>query len=371
MRSGNYMKMLGVLTGVMILFAGCGIESANTHMGTSKKVEAETVDESDQTVVKKKNYTAIKQENCPDNIFSRGQEIIEKIKKDDFGDEPVNLYSGQENIIPYDSGVITIYKEKDIRYVTFDLSGGMHQLTGGEMYSLDGGNIWYIGVFYKTCGIGDMRIINGAFLEVQAIGMRDVAQASISYDNGKTYTSFEPGDAGLIPMLPELRNFCYPKVRFIDNVNDRIVFEWYLLNSAIPYYETEVSISTFEIQKTKDLYDLSQTAAEYRDTGTIFKDSNTSFLDETEVRERYLNEYTISQDPRGIVSGIRYAINEIYARKHYDFTGTDYENYFNDKSWYSPIPGKIVAEEELNSYEKQNINLLVKIEKEYEALVID
>ena len=73
MRSGNYMKMLGVLTGVMILFAGCGIESANTHMGTSKKVEAETVDESDQTVVKKKNYTAIKQENCPNNIFSRGQ----------------------------------------------------------------------------------------------------------------------------------------------------------------------------------------------------------------------------------------------------------------------------------------------------------
>ncbi len=60
---------------------------------------------------------------------------------------------------------------------------------------------------------------------------------------------------------------------------------------------------------------------------------------------------------------IRIAINEIYARKGYDFTGTAYENYFSQKSWYAPVKGKIVQESEINQYEKENIDLLVKLEK--------
>ena len=68
---------------------------------------------------------------------------------------------------------------------------------------------------------------------------------------------------------------------------------------------------------------------------------------------------------------IRYAINEIYARKGYDFTGTSYERYFAEKDWYHPIVGKQVTEEELNSYEKANIDLLVKIEKEVQAAMPD
>ena len=58
-------------------------------------------------------------------------------------------------------------------------------------------------------------------------------------------------------------------------------------------------------------------------------------------------------------------INEIYARKGYDFTGTAYENYFSQKSWYAPVKGKIVQESEINQYEKENIDLLVKLEKNY------
>ena len=62
---------------------------------------------------------------------------------------------------------------------------------------------------------------------------------------------------------------------------------------------------------------------------------------------------------------IRIAINEIYARKGYDFTGTAYENYFSQKSWYAPVKGKIVQESEINQYEKENIDLLVKMEKKW------
>lgn len=50
---------------------------------------------------------------------------------------------------------------------------------------------------------------------------------------------------------------------------------------------------------------------------------------------------------------------------------TSYERYFAEKDWYHPIVGKQVTEEELNSYEKANIDLLVKIEKEVQAAMPD
>ena len=42
-----------------------------------------------------------------------------------------------------------------------------------------------------------------------------------------------------------------------------------------------------------------------------------------------------------------------------------------EKDRYHPIAGKQVTEEELNSYEKANIDLLVKIEKEVQAAMPD
>ena len=78
----------------------------------------------------------------------------------------------------------------------------------------------------------------------------------------------------------------------------------------------------------------------------------------------------ITQDPASTAQEIRCAINEIYARKNYDFTGTEYERYFQDKSWYSPVTGKIVQEEELNRYEKANIDFLVDLENQYKNYII-
>ena len=60
---------------------------------------------------------------------------------------------------------------------------------------------------------------------------------------------------------------------------------------------------------------------------------------------------------------LRRAINEIYARKGYDFTGTTY-TLFNNSEWYKEIPKHKIADEDFNEYEKHNIDLLAVIEAE-------
>ena len=111
-------------------------------------------------------------------------------------------------------------------------------------------------------------------------------------------------------------------------------------------------------------------AKEYAESGYIFEDSSQAYLNQEEVERRYFYETMITQDPASTVQEIRYAINEIYARKNYDFTGTDYERYFQDKNWYSPVTGKTVQEEELNRYEKANIDFLADLEKQYKNYII-
>ena len=56
-------------------------------------------------------------------------------------------------------------------------------------------------------------------------------------------------------------------------------------------------------------------------------------------------------------------LTKFMPEKDMNFTGTAYENYFSQKSWYAPVKGKIVQESEINQYEKENIDLLVKLEK--------
>ena len=109
----------------------------------------------------------------------------------------------------------------------------------------------------------------------------------------------------------------------------------------------------------------------YAKTGYIYADSAETYLDEIELNAKYLKLISLFGNTTWVEREIRYAINEIYARKGYDFTGTSYERYFAEKDWYHPIVGKQVTEEELNSYEKANIDLLVKIEKEVQAAMSD
>ena len=59
---------------------------------------------------------------------------------------------------------------------------------------------------------------------------------------------------------------------------------------------------------------------------------------------------------------VRYAINEIYARRGVDFQGTKIHSWFRNKSWYRPTAGKTadMAERELTSKEKTTIEKLAE-----------
>lgn len=381
MRKKSFFSALCIWMGAILALTGCDLDSEREHTNLESEIhdtevldasdgsEEENDDESNQSTVIKNGYRAIRCENCSDHIFSTGTEIIDKIKTDTLDNRNVSYYSGLNNIGVSD--LITIYKDKNFVFVIFYPQGGMSQLNGGEMYSTDGGNTWYIRDFHRVCSIGDMYIIDGKILEIEGIGLFETANAFISYNYGETYISLDCSEIEKIIQLPEMIGMAYPKVSYIDIVNDEMGFDWYVLGSATPFYHMDVSISTFETLDTEDICGLSGIAEKYNAEEYIFEESNVSYLNEAELRQRYSSAYTATQQPDVVADGIRYAINEIYAKKGYDFTGTSYEHYFTQKDWYEPIPGKVVEEGELNKYEKANIDLLAWLEKEYQELASD
>lgn len=58
-----------------------------------------------------------------------------------------------------------------------------------------------------------------------------------------------------------------------------------------------------------------------------------AYLDEIELNAKYLKLIGLFGDTGVAEYEICYAINEIYARKGYDFNGTGYEDYFSSKDW--------------------------------------
>ena len=316
----------------------------------------------------KEAYTIIgTEDNLPERV-ERGKEIIERILENDWEGEDVGFYSGLDNIIV---GVhkVTVYKNQDFLYAVFDLQGRMHQVDGGAVYSLDGGDIWYIKNFHKCVGVGDIYFVEEMFLEIDGIGIKEIAAPYISYDYGETYETFDCIEVEKIVALPGIEGFVYADVQFIDKNAKTIDFDWYILGNQIPFYSMEISYDTGEILNETDIYGLEEGAEEYAESGYLFEGSSRAYLNQEEVERRYFYETMITQDPASTAQEIRCAINEIYARKNYDFTGTEYERYFQDKSWYSPVTGKIV-QEELNRYEKANIDFLVDLENQYKNYII-
>ena len=75
--------------------------------------------------------------------------------------------------------------------------------------------------------------------------------------------------------------------------------------------------------------------------------------------ERYLTDSEIVNFSR---DEIQLMINEIYARHGREFHSQNNADYFSNRDWYNPIPGKTDEEivQEFNIYEKANVNLLRK-----------
>ena len=81
-------------------------------------------------------------------------------------------------------------------------------------------------------------------------------------------------------------------------------------------------------------------------------------------------KYILPSDTKEITSqdlvGMDYetlnrAYNEIFARHGHDFKSQELKEYFSLFDWYKPIPGKTVTMDELNEYEKYNVELIKKI----------
>ena len=86
------------------------------------------------------------------------------------------------------------------------------------------------------------------------------------------------------------------------------------------------------------------------DNNYIIEESNTRKLTESEVSGLTKDE-------------LRLARNEIYARHGLMFQADDLQEYFGRQSWYNPtIPSGQFDENILNSYEKENLQLLQKLE---------
>jgi hypothetical protein len=73
-------------------------------------------------------------------------------------------------------------------------------------------------------------------------------------------------------------------------------------------------------------------------------------------------EYTI-EELKDYPEEILYlALNEIYARHGYIFKDEDLQNYFMGQVWYTPlVEGENFSDEVFNDYEKENLQLLLKI----------
>ncbi len=111
-----------------------------------------------------------------------------------------------------------------------------------------------------------------------------------------------------------------------------------------------------ETQAVQEISEASEESEEAEETADIreefiFWDSDSRYLTDEEVSGLSKEE-------------IRFAINEIYARRGRAFTTPELEEYFSSKSWYTPeFSEKEFSVSVFNQYERANIDLLAKYRK--------
>lgn len=271
--------------------------------------------------------------------------------------------------------MITAYTEGSFIYIVADTSPGMSQLYGYELVSKDEGDTWVLNQFHRSMEMGDMYIIDGNIMYIDGIGMEMVSVPVISTNQGKSYKELDAGPVKKLMSLPSMEGCCcYARVKGIDKDRKTIDFDWYVNNyeaaeNCCRLYSMTAKYPSFETAGKKDLSGLEDEAAQYLKTGYLFEKSSSEKLNREAVGARFLKEYRLAGAQK-TADEIRLAINEIYARKGQDFKNEEIREYFKAKKWYKPVSGKEVKEEELNETEQYNIRLLLGLEKEYKAAVI-
>ena len=138
-----------------------------------------------------------------------------------------------------------------------------------------------------------------------------------------------------------------------DNKESRSVEE-YSLETTDNAKTTDETVNTsqdnFEVGSLSDEYVGKNNEGNYiEDEEQLFPESDVKYLTQEDI-DGLDDEY------------IRYGLNEIYARHGRTFNNQDIQEYFNSKSWYTPIysPDEFSEIENsiFNEFEKENIKLL-------------
>ena len=191
-------------------------------------------------------------------------------------------------------------------------------------------------------------------------------EIAISHDYGASF-EMEISAAQMTGIMAE--GLAAPDLIRMDADKDTMVIAWK------PYQWGNSEGKSFLIAEY-DMNSLEMVEEMYRDTyfyrvleleeekGFYFEDSDQRYLTEEEILaykealEICEACYLFGTDYEEFLG---YAINEIYYRKGYDFTGTSYEAYFAEFPGYEERECREVKEEDLNPYEKYNIDLLAEL----------
>lgn len=150
-----------------------------------------------------------------------------------------------------------------------------------------------------------------------------------------------------------ISNICtYAPFYVYDYTNDTLVLNEKLTEE----YNLENYVGYFGLYDTYSRYEIVMPYYSYRDkVKPFFVNMVGRKLPESSLRllkEEELFNYTKAE--------LRILRNEIYAFHGYTFDSKDLIEYFETQSWYKPI-GKDVIEN-MNIYEKQNVDLILKLE---------
>lgn len=257
-------------------------------------------------------------------------------------------------------------------WIMYGVDAGMSKVEYLILRSRDGGETWEfrnrIESYYH--GIEDV-VISGDCIAISfCSGVTFWSVISLMCDYGDTVLDY----LSIYEMLPDYirDSTCdvYADITILNPESELIEIQWHTCgDESIVWFTTQSSFDGLDFNLLTSDSSLPLSFNYFREReeyDQCFCASDFSYLNESELRSIYEELfYVYNGSWYYVAEEIRLAINEIYANKGYDFTGTEYEQYFSEKSWYCPEKGKRITEDELNPYEKANIDLLVSLEKEY------
>lgn len=348
------------------------IKQEETQKNTDQKNEDSDTEKSDQN---KKDESSSAEDNV-DNEEKVDDQNLEKVAfltYEEILSDETSIYDEDQlkkakEVLEngtYENASNTVIKDGSFIWVMIPQDSGMQKTYYLVCRSEDAGKSWeYMQEEYAvTAGIDDICSKDG-FIFLTSGSRMNWSKLEIFAENGnKKYTGYDREE-----ILPEkyqlLAERACAKIKKVDTKKKQIELEWYGVENQKEAFLTEkLSFSGKNIEFDSKVEDYRAYREQEEKTGYTFAKADSEVLKEEDLRKIYDQEKLIGEVSPAY--SIRIAINEIYARKGYDFTGTAYENYFSQKSWYAPVKGKIVQESEINQYEKENIDLLVKLEKNY------